>query len=71
MTDLGRAYGSDLTAVHRAKRFFGSGRAIKDGKGSLTMVASVRDGSDLPSDRAMTQDLLSIASVRVKIGEDE
>ena len=70
LTDLGRAYGSDLTAVHRAKRFFGSGRAIKDGKGSLTMVASVRDGSDLPSDRAMTQDLLSIASVRVKIGED-
>ncbi len=71
LTDLGRAYGSDLTAVHRAKRFFGSGRAIKDGKGSLTLVASVRDGSDLPSDRAMKQDLLSIASTTVKIGKSE
>lgn len=70
MTDLGRAYGSDLTAVHRAKRFFGSGRCIKDGKGSLTVVASVREDSDLPSDRAMLQDLLSIASVTVRVEKE-
>ncbi len=70
LTDLGRAYGSDLTAVHRTKRFFGAGRSIKDGSGSITMVATVRGGSDLPSDRAMTQDLLSIATSIVSDKKD-
>ncbi len=70
LTDLGRAYGSDLTAVHRTKRFFGAGRSIKDGAGSITMVATVRGDSDLPSDRAMTQDLMSIATSKVSVKKD-
>lgn len=61
MTDVGRAYGSDLIALHRAKRFFGAGRCLAGGAGSLTLIATVRE-SDLLGDKAVGQELQSIAT---------
>lgn len=67
ISDLGRAYGSDLNGLHRTKRFFGSGRCIADAKGSLTVVATLREDSELLSDKALAADLLAISTVSARI----
>lgn len=67
ISDLGRAYGSDLNGLHRAKRFFGSGRCIAQAKGSLTVVATLREESELLSDKALAADLLAISTVTARI----
>jgi transcription termination factor Rho len=56
----------DVTAIHRARRYFGAGRCLEEG-GSLTVVAAVLTGSDSPVDQALIEELEGTANAELRL----
>jgi transcription termination factor Rho len=58
--------GVDIGAIHKARRFFGSGRALAQG-GSLTVVATMLTGTGNDVDEILLQEVEGSANVEIRL----
>jgi len=59
----------DVGAVHPTRRFIGAGRSLEEG-GSLTLIATVRPGTDSSIDAVIAEELADSATARFVLDAD-